>query len=129
MADWLAEPGPWAQFQAYLNQGQLKIQRSSDGEAVFYPRVMAPGSGNAELHWEDASGVAEIYSLSRIPQKPERGGDYYIAIVQLQEGPRLMSRLRLQGEQQPAIGDKVQAHIVQGDSDNALLVFNHGGQD
>ncbi|GAA6150869.1 Zn-ribbon domain-containing OB-fold protein [Pseudoteredinibacter isoporae] len=118
--------GPWAEYQQRLNAGQFCIQQGGNGHYFFYPRVNTPAIGGDDWQWVEASGQASIYSLSRIPQRPERGGDYYVAIVQLAEGPRLMSQLRLSSEVPPVIGDSVRAHIEHSEDADALLVFQHG---
>ncbi|MBB6520741.1 Zn-ribbon domain-containing OB-fold protein [Pseudoteredinibacter isoporae] len=118
--------GPWAEYQQRLNAGQFCIQQGGNGDYFFYPRVNVPAQGGTDWQWVEASGRASIYSLSRIPQRPERGGDYYVAIVELAEGPRLMSQLRLNLDAQPQIGDSVLAIIEQKEDADALLVFQHG---
>jgi len=125
----LSGHGPWAEYQARLNAGQFCIQQGGDGQFFFYPRVIAPGSGINDWQWVAASGAASIYSLSRIPQRPERGGDYYVAIVELKEGPRMMTQLRLQSDELPKIGDAVEAFIEQQEGADALLLFKHGLQE
>lgn len=84
--------GPQAEFDEFLAQGRFMLQRSkSSGRYTFYPRTLIPGSGERDLEWVAASGQASVYSVTRIPRKAERGGDYNVAVVELAEGPRLMS--------------------------------------
>lgn len=126
----LSGQGPWAEFQQRLNKGQFCIQLGANGEYFFYPRVNVPTSGGNDWQWVEVNGAASIYSLSRIPQRAERGGDYYVAIVELAQGPRMMTQLRLLSDTAPKIGDAVQAVIetAQGDeASDALLVFKHEG--
>jgi uncharacterized protein len=100
--------GPEAQYRAYLAEGRFRIQRSrSTGQHVFYPRVAAPGSGATDLEWVDASGFGTVYSITVNRSKE---GSYNIALVQLDEGPRLMSRI--DGVETAAIGTRVKARIV-----------------
>jgi uncharacterized protein len=100
--------GPEAQYRAYLAAGRFRIQRSrSTGQYVFYPRVAAPGSGATDLEWVDASGFGTVYSITVNRSKE---GSYNIALVQLDEGPRLMSRI--DGVETAAIGSRVKARIV-----------------
>lgn len=122
--------GPWAEFQRRLNKGLFCIQRGFDGGHFFYPRVNVPTLGGDAWQWVEASGLGCVYSVSRIPRRAERGGDYYVAIVELQEGPRLMTQLRLASRAEPKIGDAVQAVVENANSDSskdveALLVFKH----
>lgn len=122
--------GPDAAFWQHLNAGTFMIQRSrTSGEHVFYPRMRAPGSGADDLEWVEASGHGEVYAVTIIPRKPERGGTYNIAIVELAEGPRMMTRIVGIDPEAVAIGMRVRARIVQPDfgtmsgSDQNLVVF------
>ena len=86
--------GPARQFEQFLAEGKFMIQRSaSSGASVFYPRTVAPGTGVADLEWIEASGKGTVYSTTVVRQRPEKGGDYNIALIDLEEGPRMMSRV------------------------------------
>lgn len=81
--------GPEATFLDHLRQGRFVIQRVvRTGEHVFYPRQLPEA-----WEWVEASGAATVYSRTIVRQRPERGGDYCIALVELAEGPRMMSRI------------------------------------
>ncbi|MBV8650504.1 MAG: OB-fold domain-containing protein, partial [Alphaproteobacteria bacterium] len=76
------------------NEGRFLLQRSrSTGKYVFPPRVAAPGEGTDDLEWREASGLGHVYALTIVSRRPERGGDYNIVLVELDEGPRMMSRV------------------------------------
>ena len=105
-------PGPYAVFQQALNEGRFLIQRiRSTGDYVFPPRVAAPGSGTEDLEWQEVSGLGRIYALTVISRRPERGGDYNIVLVELDEGPRLMSRVVDVDPAALSIGQRVQACV------------------
>ena len=88
------QPGPDAAFRAFLAEGRFMIQRSrSTGAYVFYPRVALPGSGETDLEWVEASGAGTVYSTTVVRNRPEKGGDYNVALIDLAEGPRMMSRV------------------------------------
>jgi uncharacterized protein len=113
-----ADPGPEAAYKAFLKQGRFMIQRSrSTGRHVFYPRVAVPGTGETDLEWVAASGKGTVHAIT-----VNRGRDasYNIAIVELDEGPRMMSRI--DGVETVPIGTRVEAHIVDG-SEGPLVVF------
>ena len=63
----------------------------------FYPRLYCMHCGASALLWAQASGRGVIYSYTIIHQNksPEFSNDtpYNVAIVQLEEGPRLMSNV------------------------------------
>jgi uncharacterized protein len=110
--------GPEAQYRSYLTEGRFRIQRSrSTGQHVFYPRVAAPGSGEADLEWVDASGLGTVYSITVNRSKE---GSYNIALVTLDEGPRMMSRI--DGVETVAIGARVKARILAGET--PVVVFD-----
>lgn len=93
------------------------IQRSrSTGQYVFYPRVAAPGSGATDLEWVEASGLGLIYSIT---VNRARTGSYNIALVDLDEGPRLMTRI--EGVETAPIGTRVRARIVKIDGEPAVV--------
>lgn len=118
-------PGPEAQYRAFLQEGRFMIQRSrSTGQYVFYPRVVAPGTGASDLEWVAASGLGRIYSIT---VNRARTGNYNIALVELDEGPRLMSRI--EGVETAPLGTRVKARIADLDGELAVVfdVIGHGG--
>ena len=117
MADNAKVLGPEAQFRAYLAEGRFMIQRSrSTGRHVFYPRVAVPGSGETDLEWVPASGEGTVYSIT---VNRTREGSYNIALVDLAEGPRLMSRI--EGAETAPIGTRVKARIASIEGEPALV--------
>lgn len=101
-------PGPDAAFQAHLREGRFMIQRSrSTGACVFYPRIAVPGTGEADLEWVPAAGTGTIYAIT---VNRTREGAYNIALVDLDEGPRMMSRI--EGVESAPIGARVRARIA-----------------
>ncbi|MDF7774816.1 OB-fold domain-containing protein [Sphingomonas sp. AOB5] len=99
-------------FQDRIDEGRFMIQRSrSSGAHVFYPRALAPGTGADDLEWVDASGDGVVHSTTAV--LPGRnGGDYYnISLVDLAEGPRMMTRVIGIDPQAVYIGMAVRATI------------------
>ena len=83
-----------ARFAAFLAEGKFMIQRSkSTGAYVFYPRVFAPRTGAADLEWVEASGDGVVYATTCNRYPADKGGDVNIALIDLAEGPRMMSRV------------------------------------
>jgi uncharacterized OB-fold protein len=98
------------------------IQRCCDsGSHIFYPRVAEPGSGSTNLEWVEASGDGVVYSTTTISQKPPTP-NYNVALIDLAEGPRMMSRVDGIPPEQVRIGMRVKARIVRED-DKPLVVF------
>jgi hypothetical protein len=112
MAGYFDGPGPEARFHAFLKEGRFMIQRSaSTGRYVFYPRVLAPGTGEADLEWVEASGEGTVYATTVTRRRPEQGGDYNVALIDLKEGPRMMSRVVGIEPEKVTIGMRVRARI------------------
>lgn len=114
--------GPDAQYQAYLRAGRFMIQRSkSTGRSVFYPRVAVPGTGETDLEWIEASGGGTVYAIT---VNRAREGSYNIALIDLDEGPRMMSTI--EGVETVPIGTKVRARIAER-GDGPAIVFDVAG--
>lgn len=104
--------GPEAQFHAYLADRKFMIQRSvSTGAYVFYPRPMIPGTGETDLEWVEASGEGTVYSTTVNRRSPEKGGSFNVALIDLAEGPRMLSRVVGIEPEAVTIGMKVRAKI------------------
>ena len=118
---------PGVVFQRYLKAGELWLQQC-DGCArqIFYPRTLCPYCGDNHLQWRRASGAGTVYSTTVVRQRPERGGDYNVAIIELAEGARLLSRVEGIAADAVRIDMKVQAVIRTG-SDTQLVVFEPTG--
>ena len=109
--------GPQAQFLDHLRAGRFMIQRSrSTGRYVFYPRIVVPGTGETDLEWVAASGGGTVYAIT---VNRSRDGAYNIALVDLDEGPRLMSRI--ENVETVPIGTRVRARIAPIDGEPAVV--------
>lgn len=77
--------------------GELRVQLCDCcGQHVFYSRPRCPSCGADALSWVRASGRARLYSytISHVAM-PGWAGEtpYIIAVVELEEGPRMMTNL------------------------------------
>jgi len=116
-------PHPEKEYFAFLEAGRFMVQRSrSSGEHVFYPRVAEPRTGARDLEWVEASGRATVYATTTVRPKPPQAS-YNVVVVQLAEGPRLMSRVENIEATAVRIGMNLQARIIRVD-DKPLLVFD-----
>jgi len=105
-------PGPEAVYRSYLAEGRFMIQRSaSTGTYVMWPRVVLPGTGEADLEWVEASGAGTVYATTVTRRRPEQGGNYNVALIDLAEGPRMMSRVVGVAPEEVTIGMKVEAKV------------------
>ena len=114
--------GPEAEYLAHLRAGRFMIQRSrATGQHVFYPRVAVPGTGEQDLEWVPASGDGTVYSIT---VNRSRDGAYNVALIDLAEGPRMMSRI--DGVETLPVGAPVRARIA-ATPDGPAVVFDPAG--
>jgi uncharacterized OB-fold protein len=117
------ETRPEQEYFAHLAQGRFMLQRSrSSGRYVFYPRVAEPVTGARDLEWVAPSGLATVYATTVIRPKPPQQ-PYNVVIVELEEGPRMMSRVEGVAPEAVRIGMRVRARISTEDG-KPLLVFD-----
>jgi uncharacterized protein len=113
---------PEQEYLAHLAAGRFMLQRSaSTGGYVFYPRVVEPGTGATDLEWVEASGRGVVYACTVVRQRPP-AADYNVVLVDLAEGPRVLSRVEGLPSDEVRIGLRVRARIVQ-EADGPVLVF------
>ena len=113
---------PEVDFQKFLAEESFRIQRSrATGRYLFYPRVAEPLTGSTELDWVEASGQGVVYSTTVVRQKPPTPS-YNLALIDLAEGPRMMSRVVGIAPEEVKIGMAVKARIIR-ENDAPLLVF------
>lgn len=110
----LAE-SPLEQYRAFLARGELAYQVDEAGRALFYPRVAAPAGYRGELRWATSRGLGTVYATTFVSPKGEPA--YNVALIDMDEGYRLMSRVKSIPADQVRIGMrvKVRVHPAQGD--------------
>ena len=114
--------GPEAAWRSALAQGRFMLQKSaSDGAYIFPPRTMVPGTGADDLTWVEAAGTGSVYSVTVISPKPPLE-PYNVVLVDLDEGPRVMSRIDGIAAQEVAIGMRVRARISE-EAGAPILLF------
>jgi uncharacterized OB-fold protein len=113
---------PEAEWRAHLAEGRFMLQRSrSTGSHVFYPRIAEPGTGATGLEWVEASGDGTVHAVTIVRRK-DPADSYNVALVDLAEGPRLMSRIDGIDNEAVTIGMAVRARIISEEGE-LLLVF------
>ena len=107
--------GPEKIYRDKLADGSFEIQRCSEcAKHVFYPRVLCPHCGSDRLEWTAPSGRGTVYSTTVVRRKATDGGDYNVALVDLEEGPRMMSRIVTVTPDAVRIGMTVKARVTDG---------------
>jgi uncharacterized OB-fold protein len=100
-------------FWEGCNAEQLLLQRCAACRHLFYyARRLCPACGGTELSWEASSGRGSVYSFSQVHvpfQGPEWASQlpYTVLLVDLDDGPRMLSRWLGAAGSEPAIGDRV----------------------
>lgn len=97
-----------APFWAAARRNQLLVQRCADCEhCQLYPRRYCLNCGSGSLDWKVAAGTGTVYSSTTVwlETSPEFEPPYVVALVELDEGPRLLTNIV--GET-CAVGDRVE---------------------
>jgi uncharacterized protein len=120
-----ARPGPLHIYEENLAKGEFKIQQCKDcGQHVFYPRHLCHHCGSTSLKWVAVSGRGSVYSTSVVRQRPEKGGDYNLSLIDLEEGPRMLSRVVDVAPDEVTIGMEVSAHVGMINDSPAVVFYN-----
>jgi uncharacterized OB-fold protein len=82
-------------FWRAAREGRLMLPRCEACGPFFYPRAFCPKCGSSKLDWIEASGRATLYSyvINVKPLAPGYAAPYVIAVVSLEEGPRMMANI------------------------------------
>jgi hypothetical protein len=101
---------PLAAYLAGLERGQLVYQWSPEAKrAVFYPRAVCPFSGSNRLEWRVSSGLGTVYATT--VTHPREGAPYNVALIDCDEGFRLMSRVEGVAPEAVQIGMRVRFRV------------------
>mgnify|MGYP005864352037 CR=1 FL=1 len=98
-----------APFWEYCRQHELRMQKCQDcGHVRYPPNVLCPKCLSEKASWEELSGRGTVYSWIIFHQiyHPAFAADvpYPVAIVELDEGPRLLTNIVLCPVDQISIG-------------------------
>ena len=100
-------------FWAGCAEGELRLQRCrACGHAQFPPRAFCARCHTSAPSWEVASGRGRVVSHTRVHRAPSPAfkaeTPYVVALVDLEEGPRMMLRLHGEAAAAPEIGAPVE---------------------
>lgn len=114
-------PTPTSQpFWDALAEGRVEIQRCDDcGEWVYYPRARCPACLSDALTWTEISGEGTLYTftIARQPTTPAFADTEapIIAVVELDEGPRVTTSLENVDIADVQVGMRVGPVFARGD--------------
>lgn len=82
------------------------------GELHFMPRHLCPACWSEQLEWVDAKGTGSVHSFTIIRRAPvatfAAQTPYVVALIDLDEGPRMISNLLGEDALSVKIGDRVE---------------------
>ncbi len=112
-----ATTSPLGVYLDHLAKGELAYQFSPEANAaVFYPRVICPFTGSDKLEWRVSQGLGTVYATTVV--YPQRGEPYNVALIDVDEGFRLMSRVEDIAPQDVRIGLRVRFRVHAGEGDD-----------
>ena len=81
-----------------LKEEKLMLPKCDDcGKAFFYPRIACPHCHSRNVGWTQASGKGKLYSFEIAYRSLNPAfkiePPYVLAMIELEEGPRMMSNL------------------------------------
>jgi uncharacterized protein len=97
-------------FAEHCARGELAYQVAPDGTPVFPPRLAQPGTG-AELAWRVSAGAGAVYATTVLRRRGEEPAN--LALVELDEGFRMMSRVEEVAPEAVRIGMRVAVRFAQ----------------
>jgi len=116
-----------ARFWAATLAGRLELPRCrSCGQLVWYPRRRCPGCHGDDLDWEVLSGLGTVYASTVVHRAPESFAGpvpYVVALVDLDEGARLMTNIVDCPPETVAIGMRVGVTFQRVSDQAALPLF------
>ena len=108
-------------YRRYLEDGRLGFQRCRGcSSAVFYPRVLCPVCGSVGLEWQTSGGRGAVYATTAVHRRD--GEPYNVALVDLEEGFRMMSRVESVPAGEVEVGLRVRFEVREED-DGPVAVF------
>jgi uncharacterized OB-fold protein len=109
---------PLKTYLDHLARNELAYQFSREARrAVFFPRVLCPFTGSDQLEWRISKGLGTVYATTVV--HPAEGKPFNVALIDCDEGFRLMSRVEDIAPEQVRIGQRVRfrVHPAEGDED------------
>ena len=106
--------------------GELRLQKCDACEQYqFYPRTLCSHCGHRELTWRAVSGRGRIASFTVVhqPLSDAYPAPQIIALVDLAEGPRMMSSIEGVEPDAVAVGQPVAVAFADWSEDIAMPVF------
>ena len=110
--------------------GGFEVPRCSACDALhFPPRVVCPHCAGTAFRWTGLSGRGVVYSATTVRRKADAGGDYGVCLIDLDEGPRLLSRVDGLTPHEVRIGQRVVVRLGHGGEEPPLVFEPFDGEE
>lgn len=117
-------PGPDEIWRSALAEGRFLLQHCRVCDACrFPPALVCASCGSPDLLWKEASGRGEVYSSTTVR---DREGSYNVALIDLAEGARMMSRVEGIEPDAVRISMKVIARVMREPEPMVVFIPNDG---
>jgi uncharacterized protein len=112
VTDSAARRGAEATFRAHLAAGELRIQFClACGKGVHYPRIVCPHCASTDLEFREVQGLGTVYSCTVEHRHAATQGLFTLALVDLDEGVRILTEITSSDPESIRIGQRVRAVI------------------
>ena len=107
-------------------QGELRLQQCDGCQHFqFYPRIMCSRCQHQSLSWVAASGKGRVASFTVVRRGVSDAypTPYIVALIDLDEGPRMMSHVVGVDPESVAVGDDVRVSFEDWSDEITMPVF------
>ena len=106
---------PLGVYIEHCKKGELAYQVCTDDNTpVFFPRVVAPKTGSPNLEWRISKGLGTVHATTVVSVAKDQP-PHNVALIDIDEGFRLMSRVEDIDPMQVKIGLRVRVRMHPGD--------------
>lgn len=110
----LMDQSPLGVYLEHCKKGELAYQVCTDDNTpVFFPRAVAPVTGSGNLEWRISKGLGTVHATTVVHYRNE--APLNVALIDLDEGFRMMSRVEDIDPMQVRIGMRVRVRMHPGD--------------
>lgn len=113
--DELKQQSPLGRYLEHCKKAELAYQVCTDDQTpVFYPRAVAPKTGSTNLEWRISKGLGTVYATTVVYGAKDQP-PHNVALIDVDEGYRMMSRVEGIDPMQVKIGMRVKVRFHPGD--------------
>jgi uncharacterized protein len=117
-------------WEAAARQELVLKRCSACGKHHFPPRYLCPTCWSDKLEWTKSAGQGAVYSFTLMHRAPlpvfAQRVPYVVALIDLEEGPRMMANIVGDDALQTKIGDRVSVCFEERAGGSKLPQFRRG---